>query len=332
MIEIEDLTSGVRRQIAAAYPDLEAELDGLCMRRGEYLGLQHVYWICELVGVDPEPEIFQALATAHVSLNAFYFLLDAVVDRQLSDPIEAIYLPPLFELSVALYSVALKRANTAWGQTMMLPRQRLVQNLMGIRIEKDRYGASDNGNGSLDRRSAIGRSNTVLVLYEAVRLVSNAEASLHATKLIEDLIANLQAADDIADWREDEANGRRTPFLRGAYKLASARTDLTLEEVILLSGYWEAMVAEVITALEDIAHQLRNSASPLSAPAFGAATFRQAESMRVFCRTRGWSDEFPACLLPDRREHSPERFDGKRWLGIACLTAHRRARREGSSP
>lgn len=236
------------------FPDDAEALFRLCQPGiSEPLGLSHPQIVEDLLGVRLESNDLEKIQVGYVMITAYYFLLDAVVDGHLDDPLRALYLTHFLALACQKFDGVIfshpdkdfKRFNRAFNNLVS-------KNAKAIRLENQFSSNSLSFSEEKEYASIVGRSNSSIMLLELIGALTNQTTTDQYKEVLQDFAYFVQLGDDLADWREDYVAKKYSTFLRELFaKHKRILSEEELEEEIYLSGIFEARALKVINGLEN---------------------------------------------------------------------------------
>jgi hypothetical protein len=219
--------------------------------RGIPLGYEHVAMLAEYCGVEDGSPGLRELTMGYVLISAYYFLLDAVADGHLANPVDCVYLTHLLAGGLEKISDSVVLADSsATSRARKVIHSHISENAAAIRLEKQLQENPFEIAPEEERRNIIGRSNSALLLFELMTLLYNQKSRPQDRLILEDIIYYLQLGDDLSDWREDFSSLRWTSFLRRCLSvLGRIPTEPELEVHVYLSGCYEEWASLIIRGL-----------------------------------------------------------------------------------
>ena len=235
------------------FPDDAQALFQLCqLGLSEPLGLSHPHIVEDLIGGELDSDDHEHIQIGYVMITAYYFLLDAVVDGHLDDPLRALYLSHFLSLACrkfdkVIYSHPEKDFNRFNTEFYNL----VSQNARAIRLENEFSANSLSYSEEKEYASIVGRSNSSIMLLELIGALTSQSNTDQYKEILEDFAYYVQLGDDLADWREDYKANKYSTFLRELFaKHERILSEQELDEEIYLSGIFEARALTVINGLE----------------------------------------------------------------------------------
>src|SRR6267154_1156613 len=211
-------------------------------------GFSHPDVLADITGGDLDAETQQDLRMGYVSLCAYYFLLDSIIDSHLENITDAVHLTPLISSACLSFVQVCKRL--APNHLDILTNFILTsvgENSAALSQEKHLWASPLEVSEHNEFESIIGRSNAFILLYKTLCLVTDKQFEPEIESLLKDLLFYFQLADDIGDWREDYRAGRFSSFLRHIFFSQGRLLDeQRLDEQVYLGGFFEAQTSKVI--------------------------------------------------------------------------------------
>jgi len=237
-----------------AFPDDAHALFRLCqLGLSEPLGLSHPEVVEDLMGVEIDGNDREKIQVGYVMITAYYFLLDAVVDGHLDDPLRALYLTHFLSFACQKFDEVInsypdkdvERFNTEFNILVS-------KNARAIRLENEFSANSLSFSEEKEYASIVGRSNSSIMLLELIGVLTSQSNMNQYKEILEDFAYFVQLGDDLADWREDYNANKYSTFLRELFtEHKRILSEQELEEEIYLSGIFEARALKVIKGLEN---------------------------------------------------------------------------------
>lgn len=235
------------------FPDDAQALFRLCqLGLSEPLGLSHPEVVEDLMGVEIDGNDREKIQVGYVMITAYYFLLDAVVDGHLDDPLLALYLTHFLSLACRKFDEVIYSYPDKDVERFKTEFNNLVsKNAMAIRLENEFSANSLSFSEEKEYASIVGRSNSSIVLLELIGVLTHQANTDQYKEVLQDFAYFVQLGDDLADWREDYKAHKYSTFLRELFtQHKRILSEQELEEEIYLSGVFEARALKVIKGLE----------------------------------------------------------------------------------
>jgi hypothetical protein len=222
---------------------------------GVPLGYVHPDLFLELLPNKFNIEAVETLRIGYVLLAAYYFLLDAIVDGHLKNPMDALYISHLTSGAYSQFRTACAIASPdSIAALDLMICQHLAENAQAIRDESVYFSSPLMPADSEEIDSITGRSNAILLLYRTLCLFAGSAANQVVISLIKRLIYFIQLIDDLGDWREDYRAGRYTSVLRYSFsRRGRILSESKLENDLLLGGIFEVRCGMIINSLDALA-------------------------------------------------------------------------------
>lgn len=241
--------------LVEAYPEDAKALFQLCKHGLEQpLGIDHPLIVQDLIGVNLGQSELEKIQLAYVMITAYYFLLDAVVDKHLKKNLDSLYLTHFLALSCELFNDHIysnQHINIADFKRSF--HQLISENAKAIRTENEFSSNLLSYSEQKEYDSIVGRSNSSIILLEIIAVISNSRNIDDVKEILKDFAFFVQLGDDLADWRDDLRAGNYTSFLRELFsKYNRILTEDELDEEIYLSNVFEARAVKIVKGLSQI--------------------------------------------------------------------------------
>ena len=256
----------VSKRIKELFPDDSEDINRLCLGpEGVPFGLHHPDFFVTALKIALPPEALEQVRTGYVLLAGYYFLLDAIVDGHLSDPVDTLYLSHLLSGATAEFStVCSSLAPQAISTLHTLICEYLAENSKALRDERGFRAEPLTIAEQEEFESIVGRSNAVLLLYAILSLVTRTRMDERLIGLVKELTYYIQLADDLGDWREDYGAARYTSLLRRCFHRREALlSEAALETELLLGGVFEERAATIVNGLDSLANDITQLGYPM---------------------------------------------------------------------
>lgn len=237
-----------------AFPDDAEALLKLCqLGLPEPLGYSHPGIVADLMGARLNSGDLEKIQVGYVMITAYYFLLDAVVDGHLDDPLRALYLTHFLVLACQKFDEVIYAYPEKDFSRFKSEFNHLVsENARAIRLENEFSSNSLSHSEENEYNSIVGRSNSSIMLLELIGALANQPYTEKYKDVLQDFAYYVQLGDDLADWREDFQARKYSTFIRELFaKHHRILTEEELEEEIYLSGVFEARSVKVVKGLEN---------------------------------------------------------------------------------
>lgn len=251
----------VRRRLSTLFPNDAETLLKFCLRLvPPGLGFDHVDILAELVPNPIEPSLKDDLRIGHALLTAYYTLLDSLVDGHLDEQQQGVYLTHLLGGALLLFSRVCDQVDGDRARRIEETiRAHISENARSVLLEIQLRAQPLIASHEEEYASIVGRSNSALLLYRTLRILSGGHNVPDITALLSDLLFYIQLGDDLVDWKEDYLAGRWTSFLRSVFILKGRVLGWSeLEEQVYLGGLPEKQLADIINGLSGISTRLRS--------------------------------------------------------------------------
>lgn len=214
----------------------------------------HVDLICEISKVeDLSKQQKKLLGICHTTLSAFYIYIDKVIDH------EKEYLSSLtnhvltFVFTGSLNSLSYTQGKYGFEYLYQICCGYISKNLKAI--ESFELLRKNFESRIIDYDSiVIDRSNTVLMLFELISLLSEKKVEQDMKGILSKYLVVSQRGDDFSDWRNDFNKRQWTPFLKKIRESVSEveLTEASFERTIYLEGYYEWECSKILTSLKEL--------------------------------------------------------------------------------
>lgn len=266
--------------LAHDFPHDAATLHSLCLNDAGFpVGYYHPDHLADLANVALPPTVIDSLRSAYVPILAYYFLLDDVVDRDITDDAQPLYLTHLLASGVTTLTRTLYRfLPTRASEFSSLFYQYISDNAAAIRSESDFRRNALVPAAFAEYENITGRANFFTFLYILICGLGNVVPHEQTVKIIKDFLFFMQLGDDLGDWRIDFQAQRWTSFLRASFRQMNKipQDEAELEHFVYFSGAYEVRLAYVIRGFDALIAQVER------APRFAGFIGKQRrESMSV---------------------------------------------------
>lgn len=259
----------VYSRLCSLFPNDAPDLMRLCIRNDFPLGYNHPDLALELVDAVIPEKALADLRVGYVFISAYYFLLDSVADKHLENDSDLVYLSHLLSGAITLFQESVFLCCPSRLQTVTrLLCSHISENAAAMTLEANLQTDAFNDDHDKDRASIIGRSNSALLLYHILYVITDKEPDPQIIACVSDLIYYVQLGDDLGDWEKDFIAKRWTSLLRTCFKRKGRI--LSVEELnreIFVTGVYEEKLSIIIHGLDSVANKLE-SRKDISSKAF----------------------------------------------------------------
>lgn len=257
----------VQNYIARFFPKETDALVRLSLNEdGHPFCFNHIDLFHEMIGFPFKDEDRDELRMGYVTLSAYYFLLDAVIDNHLHNESDALYLSHFFSMAWHSFVTVAQRIRPDSLDELGTTFFKFISlNAQAVQNEAIFQQTPLIVNEEEEYESIVGRLNTFLLLYHILTLLTGQPSEPKVTKILSDLLFYLQLGDDLGDWREDAQAKHWTSFLRLCFNhTGTPMSEEEIELAIFLDGLYEIRAAKIINGMEDLLCQLRDLPSLVS--------------------------------------------------------------------